>query len=135
MTQNFGTAVTQPADPTKTGYTFAGWYSDAGLSSAYTFTTMPAENITIYAKWTINSYTIGFISNGGSAIGSISQNYGTAVTQPADPTEDGLYVRGMVFGCWSRLGIHLHHDAGTEHHAVREVDDQLLYNHVQLERR
>ncbi|MCK7486335.1 MAG: InlB B-repeat-containing protein [Bacillus subtilis] len=85
ITQNYATAVSAPADPTKTGYTFAGWYSDAGLTNAYTFTTMPAENITLYAKWTISSYAIGFNVNGGSAVGSITQNYGTAVTQPADP--------------------------------------------------
>ncbi|MCK7486328.1 MAG: InlB B-repeat-containing protein [Bacillus subtilis] len=94
ITQNYNTAVSAPADPTKTGYTFAGWYSDAGLTSAYTFTTMPAENITIYAKWTINSYTISFNSNGGSAVGSITQNYGTAVTQPADPTKTGYTFAG-----------------------------------------
>ncbi|MCK7486337.1 MAG: InlB B-repeat-containing protein [Bacillus subtilis] len=71
ITQNYGIAVTQPADPTKTGYTFAGWYSDAGLTSAYTFNTMPGQNFTLYAKWTINSYTISFNVNGGSAVTSI----------------------------------------------------------------
>ncbi|MCK7486330.1 MAG: InlB B-repeat-containing protein [Bacillus subtilis] len=135
ITQNYGTAVSAPADPTKTGYTFAGWYSDAGLTSAYTFTTMAAQNITLYAKWTINSYTITFNSNGGSAVGSITQNYGTAVTQPADPTKTGYDVRRMVLGCRIDQFLHLHHDAGGEHHAVREVDDQQLHHHVQFQRR
>ena len=44
--------MTAPTAPTKTGYTFAGWYSDAGLTTPYTFTTMPASSITLYAKWT-----------------------------------------------------------------------------------
>ena len=45
ITQDFGTTVTAPADPTKTGYTFAGWYSDIGLTTPYTFTTMPASTL------------------------------------------------------------------------------------------
>lgn len=65
--QDYNTAVTAPANPTKTGYTFDGWYSDAGLTTAYTFTTMPAEDITLYAKWTANKYTVTFDSNGGDA--------------------------------------------------------------------
>ncbi|MBK8419012.1 InlB B-repeat-containing protein [Candidatus Villigracilis saccharophilus] len=55
ITQPFGSAVSAPTAPTKTGNTFGGWYSDAGLTTAYTFTTMPASDITLYAKWTVNS--------------------------------------------------------------------------------
>ena len=46
--------------PILDGYTFNGWHSDAGLTNAYTFTTMPAEDITIYAKWSINQYEITY---------------------------------------------------------------------------
>jgi uncharacterized repeat protein (TIGR02543 family) len=94
ITQDFGTSVTAPSDPTKTGYTFAGWYSDAGLTTAYTFTTMPASNTTAYAKWTINSYTITFNSNGGSAVADITQNYGTSVAAPTAPTRTGYTFAG-----------------------------------------
>ena len=52
ITQDYGTAVTAPTAPTKTGYSFVDWYSDEALTSAYTFDTMPAEDITLYAKWT-----------------------------------------------------------------------------------
>ena len=51
ITQNYNTTVVKPADPTKTGYDFGGWYADAELTSAYVFGTMPADNITVYAKW------------------------------------------------------------------------------------
>ena len=51
ISQNYNTNVTQPDDPTKEGYTFAGWYSDSELTTVYTFSTMPSENITVYAKW------------------------------------------------------------------------------------
>jgi len=60
ITQDYATTVSKPTDPTKVGYTFAGWYSDSNLSTAYTFTTMPAEDITLYAKWNINSYNINY---------------------------------------------------------------------------
>ncbi|MCK7486332.1 MAG: InlB B-repeat-containing protein [Bacillus subtilis] len=128
ITQNYSTAVTQPSDPTKTGYTFAGWYSDAGLTNAYTFTTMPGQNFTLYAKWTINSYTITFNSNGGSVVTSITQNYATGVSAPADPTKTGYTFAGWYSDPGSHLGLHLHHDAGTELHTLCEVDHQLLHD-------
>ena len=60
ITQDYATTVSKPTDPTKVGYTFAGWYSDSNLSTAYTFTTMPAEDITLYAKWNIITYSINY---------------------------------------------------------------------------
>jgi uncharacterized repeat protein (TIGR02543 family) len=51
ITANFGSVITEPTKPTKTGFTFGGWYSNVGLTTPFTFTTMPAENITLYAKW------------------------------------------------------------------------------------
>ncbi|MBK7452260.1 MAG: InlB B-repeat-containing protein [Anaerolineales bacterium] len=95
ITQDFDTAVTAPTAPTKTGYTFGSWYSDAGLTTAYTFTTMPAADITLYAKWTANSYTITFNSNGGSAVAAITQPFGSAVSAPTAPTK-----AGYTFGGW-----------------------------------
>ena len=93
ITQNYGTSVSAPADPTKTGYTFAGWYSDALLTTPYTFGTMPLS-LELYAKWTINSYTITFDSNGGTAVTAITQNYGTSVSAPAAPTQTGYTFVG-----------------------------------------
>ena len=51
ITAETGATITAPADPTKDGYTFAGWFADEALTVPYTFSTMPAENITLYAKW------------------------------------------------------------------------------------
>jgi len=89
ITQDYATEVTTPDEPTKTGYTFDDWYSDEGLTTPYTFTTMPAEDITVYVGWTINQYTITFNSNEGSAVDPITQDYATEVVEPAEPTKTG----------------------------------------------
>ena len=87
ITQDYGTAITAPADPTREGYTFAGW--DKAIPA-----TMPAENMTITAQWTINQYTITFDTAGGSEIAPITQDYGTPITAPADPTREGYTFAG-----------------------------------------
>ena len=85
--QDYGTAITAPANPTKTGYTFAGW--DKTIP-----TTMPAGNMTITAQWQLNQYTITFKpENGGQDI-VIKQDYGTAITAPANPTKTGYTFAG-----------------------------------------
>ena len=89
ITQDYGTAITAPADPTKTGYTFAGWTPAIPA-------TMPAENMTIKAKWTMNQYTLTFDTNGGSTIAPITQDYGTAITAPADPAKTGYTFAGWT---------------------------------------
>ncbi len=87
ITQNYNTAINKPSDPTKEGYTFAGW--DATIPDL-----MPAENITINALWTTNQYTITFDTDGGTTIAPISQDYGTSVTAPANPTKTGYTFAG-----------------------------------------
>ena len=87
ITQDYGTQIAAPADPTREGYTFIGW--DKAIPA-----TMPAENLTITAKWKVNSYTITFDTAGGSEIAPITQDYGTAITAPADPTREGYTFIG-----------------------------------------
>ncbi len=87
ITQNYGTAITAPANPTREGYTFIGW--DKAIP-----TTMPAENMTITANWKVNQYTITFDTAGGSEIAPITQDYGMAITAPADPTREGYTFIG-----------------------------------------
>ena len=85
--QNYNTAITKPDNPKREGYTFVGW--DKAIPES-----MPAENMTITAKWTINQYTITFDTDGGSAIAAIKQDYNTSITAPANPTKTGYTFDG-----------------------------------------
>ena len=87
ITQDYGTQITAPADPTREGYTFIGW--DKAIPA-----TMPAGDMTIKAQWRINQYTITFDTDGGSTVAPITQDYGTAITAPADPTRGGYTFIG-----------------------------------------
>lgn len=57
-------SVAKPADPTREGYTFAGWYTDEACTEAYDFSVAVTADMTLYAKWTKNALTPG--GNGGS---------------------------------------------------------------------
>jgi uncharacterized repeat protein (TIGR02543 family) len=94
ITQDFDTAVSAPTNPTRTGYTFAGWFSDEALTTAYSFSSMPSQATTLYAKWTINQYTITFDSNEGSSTPEITQDFGTTVSAPTNPTRTGYTFTG-----------------------------------------
>ena len=87
ITQDYGTNITAPDNPTREGYTFKGW--DKEIPE-----TMPAENMTVTAQWEINRYTITFDTAGGSEIAPITQDYGTNITAPADPTREGYTFIG-----------------------------------------
>ena len=87
ITQDYGTEITVPDNPTRKGYTFKGW--DKEIPE-----TMPAENITVKAQWEINQYTIAFDTNGGSEIAPITQDYGTEITAPDNPTRKGYTFKG-----------------------------------------
>ena len=87
ITQDYGTEITAPDKPTRKGYTFKGWDKEIPK-------TMPAENITVKAQWKINQYTITFDTNGGSEIAPITQDYGTEITAPDNPTRKGYTFRG-----------------------------------------
>ena len=87
ITQDYGTEITAPDNPTRKGYTFKGWDKEIPK-------TMPAENITVKAQWEINQYTIAFDTNGGSEIAPITQDYGTQITAPDKPTRKGYSFKG-----------------------------------------
>ncbi len=81
---------------TRTGYTQVGWATVDGGEKVYAFgggyTTNAA--LTLYPVWNTNKYTITFDTAGGSEIAPITQDYGTAITAPADPTREGYTFMG-----------------------------------------
>ena len=90
----YGASITLPT-PVKTGFTFGGWFTDIELKKA--FAAMPAEPLTLYAKWTINQYTIAFNTDGGSAVETVRQDYGSPVSSPEAPAKEGY-----TFAGWDR---------------------------------
>ena len=92
-----GSLITKPADPTKEGYTFAGWEYEGNI---YNFTTTVSKDMILVAKWTqgisSKTYRVSFNSNGGSTVYSVSVKSGEKVTKPTDPTKEGY-----IFKYWS----------------------------------
>lgn len=94
-----GNSVSAPAQPTRSGYSFDGWYTDAATTTAYSFETAVTENLSLYAKWTGDvpvgdSYTVTFESNGGTIVAPISVAKGATVSAPTAPTKDNHVFAG-----------------------------------------
>lgn len=101
----YGAAISQPASPSKQGYTFAGW--TPSIPDA-----MPAENLTFNAQWTANSYNASFDANGGKwADGSdkkdVATNYESEIIAPEAPEK-----LGYLFSGWSADGETVCSDLG-----------------------
>ena len=82
----YNATITPEPAPTKEGYTFSGWSEIPE--------TMPAEDVTVTGTFIINQYTISFDTDGGSPIGGITLDYGSAITPPENPTKEGYTFIG-----------------------------------------
>ena len=92
----YGVGATLPTDVTRTGYTFKGWYDNEGLTGSPVTAISNTEtgNKEYWAKWEINQYTITVKPENGKADITITQDYGTPITAPADPTREGYTFIG-----------------------------------------
>ena len=81
---------------TRTGYTQTGWATVDGGEKIYGLDAVYTQNeaLTLYPVWNANKYTITFDTAGGSEIASITQDYGTRITAPANPTREGYTFLG-----------------------------------------
>ena len=103
QTVESGKTAAKPTDPTKSGYTFKGWYLG---ESEYDFATPVTDNITLKATWEKNAvtpppvvtYTVTFDSDGGSAVTAQTVEEGKTATKPADPTKEGYTFKGWFLG-------------------------------------
>ncbi len=79
------------ADPVRTGHTFRGWYTDdETFTQAFNLASTPITgDISLYAKWDINSYTVTFVTYGGTAIDSQKVNYNELVVGPVTTAKEG----------------------------------------------
>lgn len=119
-----GSVIFQPTNPKRTGYTFAGWYADSGFTSVFDFSgRMPGRDVTVYAKWTADTYTVSFDPiNGSSPISPITIHY------------DDVYGILPVISHQTLkfLGWFTEKTGGTEIKAdtvFKETEDTILYAH------
>lgn len=96
MTVTYDKAYGTLPTPTRTGYTFKGWFSEAGLTTQIYSTTIykVAGNQTLYAKWEANNYTVSFNSNGGSACSNMTVTYDKTYGTLPTPTRKGYTFKG-----------------------------------------
>jgi len=92
---SYGNPVAGPVSTEKTGYSFLGWYTDPDFTQSYSLDTPILQDITIYAKWSINSYDVIFNENGGTFVSDQIIIYNNSAVQPPKPTRTGY-----TFGGW-----------------------------------
>ena len=82
--------ITEPSNPTRSGYYFTGWYTDINCTNKYDFTNQVTSSFSLYAGWEIKTYVINFNVNGGVLTSNTNQTVsnGSKVTQPSNPTRD-----------------------------------------------
>jgi len=96
QTVRYEETVTAPANPTKEDYTFIGW--DVDFSNI-------TSDLIVTAQFRINSYTVSFVSNGGTTVNSVTANYNTLLSEPTSPTKEdydfgGWYKEAELINKW-----------------------------------
>ncbi|MDD4184416.1 MAG: InlB B-repeat-containing protein [Candidatus Izemoplasmatales bacterium] len=97
ISQAPGSVVVEPMEPTRTGYTFGGWYDDDNCTNEFAFVTMPSESMTVYAMWTINTYTITYHNLEGS---TTSNPTSYSVETPTISIQNPSSRTGYQFAGW-----------------------------------
>jgi len=94
-TFRIGDRIEEVENPTREGHTFDGWWIDSNFTTKFQFNQKVGKDMTIYAKWKINSYTINYFSNGGTEIEPVRYEYNADISAPTAPTKEGY-----IFDDW-----------------------------------
>jgi uncharacterized repeat protein (TIGR02543 family) len=91
----YNDVISAPIIPIKTGYTFVSWYKDMALTDDWNFTSDTVQNdMTLFARWTINKFIVSFNSQGGTSVLPWTINYSSTVPEPVSPTRAGYVFVG-----------------------------------------
>jgi uncharacterized repeat protein (TIGR02543 family) len=93
---HYGSMLNINDEPLKSGYDFLGWFTNIELTTPFSMTTMPAHDITLYAKWISVGVTITFDSQGGSYLLPLLGESGDPIVSPDDPTRTGFVFSGWI---------------------------------------
>lgn len=97
LTVTWNTAATKPSDPTQTGYTFGGWYTDPACTTAWVWTDKVLKRMTLYAKWTVVEYTITYNLDGGT---NSANNPAKFTIESGDIVFEDATKDGYTFDGW-----------------------------------
>lgn len=100
QTVDSGQKAKKPTDPSETGYTFGGWYSDSDCQTAFNFNTAITKDTTVYAKWEKNKYTITWKNDDGTTIDTTQVGYLEMPTH-SNPTKAATAEKTYTFSGWS----------------------------------
>lgn len=98
-TDDANLAKYRPADPTRKGHIFAGWYKDEELTNPFNFEIepVPTTGITLWADWTVRTSVITFNENG--EISTLTYTYG----EDFPPAPDAISLENHEFDGWFHL--------------------------------
>ncbi len=98
VTEAPGTIVPKPDDPTRETYSFEGWFYDIAFTQPVAWPVeLSFSNLTLYAKWSVNQYTVAFESNGGTSVDPITVDPNVAVYAPGVPVKTGYTFIGWFY--------------------------------------
>jgi uncharacterized repeat protein (TIGR02543 family) len=103
-----GSITTSPGTPTRSGYTFTGWFAanSGGSALSFSYSHGQTANFTLFAQWTADSQVISYDSQGGSAITAGSTSTGDSIaTSPGTPTRSGYTFIGWFIASSSGASI------------------------------
>jgi uncharacterized repeat protein (TIGR02543 family) len=134
---DYGSELILAEEPVKSGFEFLGWFTNTELTSALSLTTMPAHNITLYAKWIAVGVTITFDSQGGSDVLPLTGQSGDPLDPPDDPIREGYVFSGWiedlsdpelyVFHQFPNQPVTLYADWGTTGLEYQFIDNNSAY--------